>query len=109
MQSAWAALLQPGMTFFGPDNLQEIKATLPFKVAAVGRFSEPDCALQSCHESSHGCDFEKKSVLTLKIIDDGISVLATLPDGRFPLICMATVSTQPLLLDHGNQGPEVKV
>lgn len=56
------ALLQPGMMFFGSYNLLEMNVFLPFKVVAVGRFSERECALQSCHESAHGCDFEKKSV-----------------------------------------------
>ena len=56
------ALLQPGMMFFGSNNLLEMNAFLPFKVVAVGRLSERECALQSCHESAHGCDFEKKGV-----------------------------------------------
>lgn len=68
------------MTFFGSDNLQEMKAILPFKAVAVGRFSELEFALQSCHESAHGCDFEKKGVLTLKVIEDGSSVLGMSPD-----------------------------
>lgn len=69
------ALLQRGMTSFGSDDLQEIKAILPFKVVAVGRCcSEPECALRRRHESAHGCDFEKKGVLTLKVIEGGNSV-----------------------------------
>lgn len=69
MQSAWLALLQPGITCFGSDNLQEMKGVLPFKVA-VGRFSELECALQSCHECAHGGDFEQKDAFTLKVIED---------------------------------------
>lgn len=95
MQSAGLALPQPGMTFFGSDNLLEIKAVLPFKVVAVGRFSEPECALQSCHESAHGCDFEKKGVLTLKVVADRNGVQWTSPGGLLPWPCTATVSPHP--------------
>lgn len=70
MQSAWLALPPPGIACFGSDSLQEIKGVRPFKVA-VGRFSERDCALQSCHECAHGCDFEQKDALTLKVMEGG--------------------------------------
>lgn len=94
------------MTFFGSDNLQVIKAALPFKVVAVGRFSELECALQSCHESVHGCDFEKKDVLTLKVIEDGSCVLGTAPD---VVSAQALCPLSPLLMHYRNQGQEVKV
>lgn len=61
-----------------------MKGALPFKVVAVGRFSELECALQSCHESAHGCDFEQKGVLTLKVIEDGRVCWRRWQMGRFP-------------------------
>lgn len=62
MQSACLGFAAARMMFFGSNNLLEMNVFLPFKVVAVGRFSEWKCALQSCHESAHGCDFEKKGV-----------------------------------------------
>lgn len=104
MQSASLALLQPGMAFFGSDNLQDIKGVLPFKVVAVGRFSELECALQSCHESAYGCDFEKKGVLTLKITEDGRVCWGGWQMCLFPGPARPCCPLIPLLLNHGNQG-----
>lgn len=101
------ALLQLGMSFSGSDSLLEIKAVLPFKVVAVGRFSELECALQSCNESAHGCDFEKKGGLTLKIIEDGNSVLGVSPDVPLSWSWMATLST-PLCFCTAEIGPRGK-
>lgn len=66
-----AVLQQPGRPFLRSDNQLEMKATLPLKVVAAGRLSEPECALQRCPASAHGCDFEMKHALTLKVIEDG--------------------------------------
>lgn len=83
------AWLLPGMTFFSSDNQLEIKAALPFNMVAVGTFSELECALQSCHEAAHCFDFEKKCVLTLKVVKDGKWVLGRLWDVQIPWPCAA--------------------
>lgn len=74
------ASLQPGGAAFRADNQQEMKAALPFKVVALGRVSELECSLQSCHQSAHGYDFEKRCVSTLKVFEDGDRVLKKPPD-----------------------------
>lgn len=87
-----AVLQQPGRPFLRSDNQLEMKATLPLKVVAAGRLLEPGCALQRCPASAHGCDFEMKHALTLKVIEDwggGCRVLKKWPDDPMPWSCRA--------------------
>ena len=58
-----------GRPFLRSDNQLEMKAALPLKVVSMGRLSEPECTLQRCPASAHGCDFEMRHTLTLKVED----------------------------------------
>jgi hypothetical protein len=83
-------------------------------VVAAGRFSELEWALQSCHDSARGCDFEKEYVLMLRAIEDGNRVQRKLPMLSFlgpagPCWAISSpLSLCHLFLDLGNHSWEVK-
>lgn len=84
------------MTFFGSDDLLEMKAILLCKVVAVGRFSNWSVLCRAAMNLPRAVTLgEKKAILTLDVIEDRKCMLGTSPEVLFPRLWMATFSTHP--------------